>query len=191
MDKFLLWIADWHNDMLRKRGIINDANYSDIDLVFRGNMYNVIATMLFLVIGVIFNCFNEILAMFISFNIIRNSCGGWHSYGNLNLCLITSLVVFGIGVFVSIFYSHTFLFWMISSLLSIIYIFYNSPYDECGYQKYEVKFDALIISTLFFMLGYVLCRLGLNSMGISMFMGILFSALLMCRKITNFLEKLK
>lgn len=193
MDKFLLKVADWHNKILREKGLINDENYSDIDMVFREILYNAIVTAFFLLLGLLFGRFNEMLMMFLSFNIIRNFCGGWHSYGNLNFCIFLSIMVFTLSIFLAVISFNMFSFWRILAILSIIYIFYRAPYDkpEKQYQIYGMKFDSLMITTLFFILSNILNNLGLHTCATTILFAIIFSALLMNRKICSILEGLK
>ena len=61
IDKLLFKIADWHNNIMRKKGIINDENYSDKDYFFRGNLYNILSTFIMLIIGLCIGCFYEFL----------------------------------------------------------------------------------------------------------------------------------
>lgn len=193
MDSFLLKIADWHNEILRKKGLINDKNYSDIDMIFRGNLYNLLVMTAFLTFSWAFGCFYEMLVMFLSFNIIRNFCGGWHSYGDLNFCLLVSYLVFSISISISLVAYSLYPFWIILAIISMLYIFVKAPYDqpEKEYMAYEAKFDSLMMTILFLLLSLLFNNIGLHSCATCILFAIIFSALFMNKTICRVLEVLK
>lgn len=196
MDWILFKIADWHNNIMRKIGKINDENYSEKDAIFRGNLYNIIVTALFLIIGYLSGCFWEMTFMFSAFNIIREHSGGWHSYGNLDFCMVFSILIFSIGLVVATFTKSLFWIWFGLSVISIIYIFKKTPYINDFYETqpeniYEKKVDTLIICILFLLISLYINCVGEYSVAVSILIAIIYTACLMNDKVCNILKRIK
>lgn len=192
IDRLLIKIADWHNNILRKRKIINESNYSDKDFIFRSNLYNIISTIIILSLGVVLNIFSEILFIFIVLNILRNESGGYHSYGNLDFCLIISIISLIICSFISKYYSGSFLYFMILAIISMIYTFIKTPkinlkYENLDKNIWEYKINFLLIAIWFFILSFFLPQNLQNCV----FLSISIVALFMNDKINNFLNNLR
>ena len=157
IDKFLFLLADWHNEILRKRGIITEENYSDKDYVFRSNIWNVFTLLVFILLGLILNILPEISVLFITFNVLRDKCGGWHSYGNLTYCFISSTMIFIAASFVCRYIKIGNIFLIIISVICMIYTFIKTPImiEEEKYQDdWQFKFDYLVLATAFIFAGY-------------------------------------
>lgn len=157
IDKFLFLLADWHNEILRKRGIITEENYSDKDYVFRSNIWNVFTLLVFILLGLILNILPEISVLFITFNVLRDKCGGWHSYGNLTYCFISSTMIFIAASFVCRYIKIGNIFLIIISVICMIYTFIKTPImiEEEKYQDdWQFKFDYLVLVTAFIFAGY-------------------------------------
>ena len=157
IDKFLFLLADWHNEILRKRGIITEENYSDKDYVFRSNIWNVFTLLVFILLGLILNILPEISVLFITFNVLRDKCGGWHSYGNLTYCFISSTMIFIAASFVCRYIKIGNIFLIIISVICMIYTFIKTPImiEEEKYQDdWQFKFDYLVLATAFIFSGY-------------------------------------
>lgn len=189
IDNFLFWIADWHNKVLRNRGLLNDENYSEKDVIFRGNLYNILTLIIFCLIGMVIKCLPEILISYLTFNILRNESGGYHSYGNLNYCLIISILLFCPLVLLAKYVRFNFIIILILSVLSIIYTFIKTPYINLEYEKetkniWERKIDYLIIVSSFFILSFFLN----SSLQTTIFFTIILIALLLNKKIIKFLS---
>lgn len=157
IDKFLFLLADWHNEILRKRGVITEENYSDKDYVFRSNIWNVFTLLVFIFLGLILNILPEISVLFITFNVLRDKCGGWHSYGNLTYCFISSTMIFIAASFVCRYIKIGNIFLIIISVICMIYTFIKTPImiEEEKYQDdWQFKFDYLVLATAFIFAGY-------------------------------------
>lgn len=157
IDKFLFLLADWHNEILRKRGVITEENYSDKDYVFRSNIWNVFTLLVFILLGLILNILPEISVLFITFNVLRDKCGGWHSYGNLTYCFISSTMIFIAASFVCRYIKIGNIFLIIISVICMIYTFIKTPImiEEEKYQDdWQFKFDYLVLATAFIFAGY-------------------------------------
>lgn len=163
IDKFLYFIADIHNDVLRKKGIMNDSNYSDIDYVFRSNMWNILVSIFIISIGALIGTLFEVMWLFLVFNVLRERCGGWHSYGNLTYCFLSSTIIFeALSLFCKNFNSYIFIF---LAIVSIVYTFFKTPKfcseEEMYQDKWQFKIDYLILSVLFLLAsipsGYYMC----------------------------------
>lgn len=192
IDKLLIKIADWHNLKLRQKNIINDKNYSDKDYCFRMNLYNIIGFIFMLLIGIIFKCFKEIALIFIVFNILREQCGGYHSYGNLTYCLgISTLVLLFIAKFSQL-YSFNIFPLVLLTIFSIVYTFLKTPklnlqYDKAVKYSWEYKIDFLIFALLFFIISFFLP----NSLQISIYLTEIIIAIFMNNKIAFILNKIR
>lgn len=150
IDKFLYFVADKHNDMLRKKGIINDENYSEKDYVFRSNFWNIFVSFFIIILGAILGVLIEILWLFLVFNVIREKCGGWHSYGNLTYCFVSSTIIFELlALFCKNFSSYIFILF---AAISIVYTFFKAPkfnsQEEMYQDRWQFKFDYLILAVL-------------------------------------------
>lgn len=157
IDKFLFLLADWHNEILRKRGVITEENYSDKDYIFRSNIWNVFTLLVFILLGLILNILPEISVLFITFNVLRDKCGGWHSYGNLTYCFISSTMIFIAASFVCRYIKIGNIFLIIISVICMIYTFIKTPImiEEEKYQDdWQFKFDYLVLATAFIFAGY-------------------------------------
>lgn len=163
IEKFLYFIADIHNDMLKKKGIMNDENYSDIDYVFRSNMWNILVSIFMISISAIIGTFFELIWLFLVFNVLREKCGGWHSYGNLTYCFLSSTIIFeALSLFCKNFNSYIF---VVFAALSIVYTFLKAPKfnseEEMYQDKWQFKVDYLVLSILFLLAsipaGYYMC----------------------------------
>lgn len=157
IDKFLFLLADWHNEILRKRGVITEENYSDKDYVFRSNIWNVFTLLVFILLGLILNILPEISVLFITFNVLRDKCGGWHSYGNLTYCFISSTMIFIAASFICRYIKIGNIFLIIISVICMIYTFIKTPImiEEEKYQDdWQFKFDYLVLATAFIFAGY-------------------------------------
>lgn len=192
IDKLLIKIADWHNNILRKKRIINDKNYSEKDFVFRTNLYNIICTAITLLIGFLFNIFLEILMIFIVFNILRTKSGGYHSYGSLDFCLIISMILLIISALISKYYSGNVLPFIILTLISAIYTFIKTPkinldYEDLNGDIWEYKIDFIIIAAWFFILSFFLQK----NLQLSIYLSIIIIAPFMNEKINVLLNKIR
>lgn len=189
MDKLLLKIADWHNKLMRKKNKINDENYSIKDYIFRTNLYNIIVSILFCVVGSFIGCFFEMSTLFLVFNVLRDKSNGIHSYGNLNFCVITSLIIFLLGCF---FCNLNFPYQIISPF-AIIYTFIKTPYINEGYdeeieEKEILKFDYIILAILFWFLSFSNLDYKIkNAINIS----IILDAIFMSKKIAKIFFKVR
>lgn len=157
IDKFLFLLADWHNEILRKRGVITEENYSDKDYVFRSNIWNAFTLLVFILLGLILNILPEISVLFITFNVLRDKCGGWHSYGNLTYCFISSTMIFVAASFICRYIKIGNIFLIIISVICMIYTFIKTPImiEEEKYQDdWQFKFDYLVLATAFIFAGY-------------------------------------
>ena len=192
IDKLLFKIADWHNNIMRKKGIINDENYSDKDYFFRGNLYNILSTFIMLIIGLCIGCFYEFLMLCIVLNILRAECGGYHSYGNLTFCLIVSLVIFAFAALFSKYYCGSLIPIIIITVLSILYILINTPkinleYDNLIKDKWCYKVDFFIYSTLFFLVSFIMPR----NIQLSIYMAIIIIVPFMSDRVNRILNKIR
>lgn len=159
IDKILFSLADWHNEILRKHGIITKENYSDIDYIFRSNIWNFFTTLFTIIIGYAFGILPEISMLFLVFNVLRDKCGGWHSYGNLTYCFVSSTAIFiAISLFCEYILVNVNIFLLMAiSFACIIYTFIKTPImiEEDKYQDdWQFKFDYLVLSIVFVVTGY-------------------------------------
>lgn len=143
-------MADKHNDMLKRKGIINEENYSEKDYIFRCNFWNIFVSTFIILIGALLGALTEILWLFLVFNVLREKCGGWHSYGNLTYCFVSSTIIFeALALFCKNFSSYIFIF---IAIASIVYTFCKAPkfnsQEEMYQDKWQFKFDYLILSVL-------------------------------------------
>lgn len=164
IDKFLFKISDWHNEILRKKGILNDENYSDIDYIFRSNFWNLFVFLVFFMIGLAIDILPEIMWLFVSFNVLRDKCGGWHSYGNLTYCFISSTIIFLLLAIFCKNFNGLGIYLVPISVFFIIYTFIKAPImqkEEMYQDKWQFKFDYLILSICFVLAsyysGYLIC----------------------------------
>ena len=192
IDRLLIKIADWHNNILRKKQIINNDNYSEKDFVFRTNLYNIISTFIIFILGLLFNIFSEILMIFIVINILRTKSGGYHSYGNLDFCLLISIIILIVCSFISKYYSGDILLFIIFAVISMIYTFIKTPqinleYEEFNEDIWEYKIDFLMISMWFFILSFFLPQ----NLQMSIYLGIIIIAPFMSKRINIILNKIR
>lgn len=185
IDKLLFKIADVRNDILRAKGTVTDENYSDMDYFFRANLWNVLTFIVFCFLGLIIKAPIQMLWIFFIFNILREKSGGWHSYGNLTYCLMTSTILF---VSVALFAKFcVFLTPVVGAiaLLSLGYIWMCSPVfdenEELYQDKSQYKVDSFILSTCAFLLGMTS-----PEYGISAYCAIIMVALYMTEPVKRF-----
>lgn len=188
----LIKIANWHNNILIKSGVINNENYSEKDFIFRTNLYNIISTIIVLSLGIVLNIFSEILVIFIVLNILRTQSGGYHSYGNLDYCLIISMILLTICSFIAKYYSGSFIYLMILAMISIIYTFIKTPkinlkYETLDKDIWEYKIDFLLMSIWFFILSFFLPKNLQNAV----FLGITIISPFMNNGVNIFLNNLR
>ena len=157
IDKLLFKISDYHNDILRKNGILNDDNYSNIDYIFRSNLWNIMIFFIFCILGILLDVIPEVIWLFISFNVLRDKCGGWHSYGNLTYCFFSSVIIFLTISILCKNFSSFYIYVLPFAIFFIIFTFIKAPImskDEMYQDKWQFKFDYLILSISFILAGY-------------------------------------
>lgn len=180
IDKFLFKLADWHNSILTKNGIMTSENYSDLDYIFRANMWNIIMFFTIVLAGIILNTFYEMCWLFISFNVIRDKCGGWHSHGNLTYCFITSVIIFSALSLICKFMSWLSPITFVISIFCIVYTFLKAPKfaskEEMYQYEWQFKFDYLILSVCFILIGFS------ANYGICVYLSIILCAIYMSEK---------
>lgn len=155
IDKLIYKIADWHNRIMIGKGIINNKNYSDKDYAFRCNLQNIISFIIPFIMGIVFNCTGEMLAIFIVFNILRVQANGYHSYNNFTYCLIISILLyFGTAMF-SKYYTGNLLF-ILATIFGLYSVFkapvLNDKYEELEKEISEYKVIYSIFFVSFFAL---------------------------------------
>ena len=140
----------------------------------------------------LFNIFSEILVIFIILNILRTQSGGYHSYGNLDYCLIISMILLVACSFIAKYYSGNFIYPMILAIISIIYTFAKTPkinleYESLDKDIWEYKIDFLLMAIWFFILSFFLPKNLQNAI----FIGIIIISPFMNDSVNIFLNNLR
>lgn len=198
MDWLIKKIADFHNDFLRKIGMLTDKNYNEKDIFFRDRLYDYIATTMFFSTGILIGCFFETLFFFIVFNILRRESNGWHSYDgkyHYEYCLLITSFIVVPSVLFSKYYFFNNIWLYIISIFCIIYTFVKTPVLNLEWEmeiktRSEYKFDYLYWSISFYILSIVTQLKGLRSVSNAILISIIWIAPFMNKKFGNFLKKL-
>lgn len=152
-----------------------------------------------IVIGVCFNLVFESVLFYLSFIAIRKFAGGYHSKTPA-MCYVFSIIM-TVSVLillkVLVMYNNLYLqiFTFMCGILSVIVIIILSPLDNennllSDKEKHIYKIISIINTCVLFIIASVIIIFDLLSIGLSIYFGILISALvLIMRKIQASLEK--
>lgn len=153
-----------------------------------------------IVIGVCFNLVFESVLFYLSFIAIRKFAGGYHSKTPA-MCYVFSIIM-TVSVLillkVLVMYNNLYLqiFTFMCGILSVIVVIILSPLDNENNllgdkEKHIYKIISIINTCVLFIIASVIIIFNLLSIGLSIYFGILISALvLIMRKIQASLEKL-